>query len=64
MCNSGYIVVKYLIAISGEFLVSAAPRMISNQTMVYLIPVIGWDLLVFCYFAMLPEVAKAYDSPG
>ena len=36
MCNSGYIVVKYLIAISGEFLVSAAPRMISNQTMVYL----------------------------
>ena len=62
MFNSGYIVVKLMIAISADYVVASGPRMVSEAALVYLLPAIGWNLLIFCYFAMMPDVAKAYDE--
>jgi hypothetical protein len=62
MCNSGYIVVKFMLALSSDFVVTGGPELIPTAAMTYLIPVIGWNLLIFCYFAMMPDVVKAYDS--
>lgn len=64
ICNSGYIVVKLLLAISADYVVATGPRLVSAAALAYLIPVIGWNLLIFCYFAMMPDVAKAYDEAG
>jgi hypothetical protein len=64
MCNSGYIVIKFLLAMSADYFVSGGPRLISDQTMVLLVPIIGWNLLIVLYFAMMPEVPQAYDSAG
>ncbi|MGA3081783.1 MAG: hypothetical protein ABSD44_10425 [Terracidiphilus sp.] len=64
MCNSGYIVVKFMLAMSADYFVSGGPRLMSDETMLLLIPVMGWNLLIVLYFAMMPDVAKAYDSAG
>lgn len=62
ICNSGYIVVKIMLSISADYVVAAGPRLVSNAALVYLIPAVGWNLLIFFYFAMMPDVAKAYDE--
>jgi hypothetical protein len=64
MCNSGYIVVKYLLAISADYVVAGGPHMVSDAALVYMIPIMGWNLLIFLYFALMPDVAKAYDEAG
>jgi hypothetical protein len=62
MCNSGYIAAKFMIIMSADYFVVSGPRLMSDATMQLLIPVIGWNLLILFYFAMMPDVAKAYDS--
>jgi len=64
MCYSGYIVVKFALAMSADYFIASGARMLSNATMLYLVPVIGWNLLIVFYFAMMPDVAKAYDQAG
>jgi len=62
--SSGSTVVKILVALSADYLVPSGPSMVSDATRLVLIPIVAWNLLVFCYFAMMPDVAKAYDSNG
>jgi hypothetical protein len=62
MFNSGYILVQLILSVSADYVVSAGPRMVSDAALSYMIPAIGWNLLIVCYFAMMPDVAKAYDE--
>jgi hypothetical protein len=62
MCNSGYIVVKTTLAISADYVVAGGPRLVSPAALAYLIPVVAWNLLILGYFALMPDVAKAYDE--
>jgi hypothetical protein len=62
MCNSGYVVVKLMLAISADYVVAGGPQLVSNAALAYMVPVIGWNLLICCYFALMPDVAKAYDE--
>jgi hypothetical protein len=62
MCNSGYIVVKIMLSISADYIVAGGPRLVSGAALAYLIPVLGWNMLIFGYFALMPDVAKAYDE--
>lgn len=64
MCNSGYLVVKIMLAVTADYFVSGGPRLVSDAELAYLIPIMGWNLLIFCYFALMPDVAKAYDEAG
>jgi hypothetical protein len=64
MCNSGYIAAKLMLVMSAEYFVTSGPRLISDAMMLYLIPVVIWNLLIVFYFAMMPGVAKAYDQAG
>ena len=64
MCNSGYVIVKLVLAISADYFVAGGPQLVSNSALAYQIPAIGWNLLILCYFAMMPDVAKAYDEAG
>jgi hypothetical protein len=62
MCNSGYIVAKTLIVISADYVVAGGPRLVSPAALAYLLPVVAWNLLILGYFALMPDVAKAYDE--
>ena len=60
--SSGSTLAKIIIGLSADYLVPSGPSMFNDATKLVLIPVLAWNLLVFCYFAMMPDVAKAYDS--
>jgi len=62
MCNSGYIVVKTVLAISADYFVAGGPQLVPPAALAYLIPVVAWNLLICGYFALMPDVAKAYDE--
>lgn len=62
MCSAGYTVAKFFVAILADYTVAAGPRLISDGTIALMAPVIAWNLVVLGYFALSPEVIKAYDS--
>ncbi len=64
MCNSGYIVVRTMLTISADYVVAGGPRLVSNAALAYMLPAVAWNLVIVCYFALMPDVAKAYDEAG
>jgi hypothetical protein len=64
MLSALKIVATFALAISADYVVASGPRLISNTTMLLMMPYIFWNMLIFGYFVSMPDVPKAYDSNG